>query len=225
MTIDGFRRLQFLARWHRRIALLACIWLVALAVTGLLINHAHDWGLDRSPLCASLQRLLYGIEPGDAAYCSRVAAIGPDCAEVFGGLSLPAGEILLAPDTLHLLDEAGGLIESLPVSRLGLGGLEGGRREGDWIYLRDRQQTVRTDLEMLSWQAVDADSAAAMNSKPWQAGVEYAEGITWERFLLDLHAARFLGPLAKTFTDLMAGLILVLAMSGMWLWWLKRRRD
>jgi hypothetical protein len=224
MTIDGFKRLQFLARWHRRIALLACIWLVALAATGLLINHANDWGLDRSPLSASLQRLLYGIEPEDAIFCERAAAIGPGCAGVFARLSLPAGEILLAPDDLYLLDGAGQLIESLPATRLGLHGLEAGRREGDWIYLRDRQRTVRTDLEMLDWRALDADSAAALNSKPWQVRGEGAEDISWERFLLDLHAARFLGPLAKTFTDFMAGLILLLALSGAWLWWLKRRR-
>jgi hypothetical protein len=47
--------------------------------------------------------------------------------------------------------------------------------------------------------------------------------VSWERFLLDLHAARFLGPLAVWFNDLAAVLILVLAMSGAWLGRLKRR--
>jgi uncharacterized iron-regulated membrane protein len=37
-----------------------------------------------------------------------------------------------------------------------------------------------------------------------------------------MHAARFLGPLAKIFTDLVAGLILVMAVSGIWLYRLKR---
>jgi hypothetical protein len=225
MTIDGFKRLQFLARWHRRIALLACIWLVALAATGLLINHANDWGLDRSPLSTSLQKLVYGLEATDGEFCSSVGAIGPDCAQVFGRLELPAGVLLLAADRLHLLDGAGQLIESLPVSRLGLAGLEGGMREGDQIYLRDQHQTVRTDPELLGWQALEAETAAVLGRGPWQVRGEAVERITWERFLLDLHAARFLGPLAKTFTDLMAGLILLLALSGAWLWWLKRRRD
>ncbi|MCW8871465.1 PepSY domain-containing protein [Pseudomonadota bacterium] len=225
MTIDGFKRLQFLARWHRRIALLVCIWLVALAATGLLINHANDWGLDRSPLSASLQKLVYGFEATRGESCGRGGAIGPDCAQVFGRLELPAGALLLAPDRLHLLDGTGQLIESLPVSRLGLVGLEGGRREGDWIYLRDQRQTVRTDPELLDWRVLDADTTAVLGSGPWQVRGEATEHITWERFLLDLHAARFLGPLAKTFTDLMAGLILLLALSGAWLWWLKRRRD
>jgi hypothetical protein len=225
MTIDGFKRLQFLARWHRRIALLVCIWLVALAATGLLINHANDWGLDRSPLAASLQRAVYGIEPTGGDFCGRPAAMGPDCAQVFGRLELPTGGLLLAPDSVHLLDGAGQLIESLPVSRLGLDGLEGGRREGEWIYLRDRRQAVRTDLELLDWHVLDGGITAALNSEPWQVRGEAVEEITWERLLLDLHAARFLGPLAKTFTDVMAGLILLLALSGAWLWWLKRRRD
>jgi len=225
MTINGLRRLQFLARWHRRIALLACIWLVALAATGLLINHANDWGLDRSPLSASLQRLVYGIEPASSDFCGHVIALGADCNGVFGRLALPSGELLLAPDRLHLLDSTGQLIESLPVSRLGLDSLEGGRREGDWIYLRSREQTVRIDPDLVDWQVQDPESAAALSSESWQVPPAANEPITWERFLLDLHAARFLGPLAKTFTDLMAGLILLLAFSGAWLWWLKRRRD
>jgi hypothetical protein len=225
MTVDGFRRLQFLTRWHRRIALLACIWLVALAATGLLINHANDWGLDRSPLSASLQRLLYGIEPVSGEFCGEATAIDADCSQIFGRLKLPAGELLLAPDHVYLLDSTGQLIESLAVSRLGLNGLEGGRREGDWIYLRDRAHTVRSAPDLLDWQILDADTAAALRPGPWQVPAPAAEQITWERFLLDLHAARFLGPLGKTFTDLMAGLIILLAFSGAWLWWLKRRRD
>jgi hypothetical protein len=84
MTIDGFKRLQFLARWHRRIALLVCIWLVALAATGLLINHANDWGLDRSPLSASLQKLVYGFEAtrGRSARIVRRSLAGWNCLPV-----------------------------------------------------------------------------------------------------------------------------------------------
>jgi uncharacterized iron-regulated membrane protein len=47
--------------------------------------------------------------------------------------------------------------------------------------------------------------------------------ITWERFFLDLHAARFLGSFSRVFNDLMAGLILLLALSGFWLHRMKGR--
>jgi len=225
VTIDIFRRLQWVTRWHRRIALLVCVWLVALAATGLLINHANDWGLDRSAVSAPLQRLFYGIEPASAEFCAQGADIGPACAAVFGRLSLPAGELLLAPDQLYLIDSAGQLLEAVPVSQLGLDSLTGGRAEPDGIYLRDRDRIVHSDFELMEWQALDEGIEPAPAGGAWQNRSEAAGAITWERLLLDLHAARFLGPLASAFTDFMAILILVLALSGTWLWWLKRRRD
>jgi uncharacterized iron-regulated membrane protein len=43
--------------------------------------------------------------------------------------------------------------------------------------------------------------------------------------LLDIHAARFLGPAARVFNDLMAALILILAISGLWLYSAKRKSN
>jgi hypothetical protein len=225
VTIDQARRLKSLARWHRRIALVVCVWVGVLAASGLLINHAHDWGLDRSPLAASMQRLLYGIERDGEDFCGRAATLGPDCAAVFAGLSTPAGELLLGATELFLIDERGRLVEQLAAAQLGLGDLEAGLIEGSDLYLRDARQVVRTDAELLDWQVLDSAAAAALEGRDWQVRGGGGATISWERFLLDLHAARFLGPLAKTFTDLMGGLILLLALSGLWLWWLKRPRD
>jgi hypothetical protein len=225
VTIDQARWLKILARWHRRIALLVCIWLVVLAASGLLINHAHDWGFDRSPLAAPMQRLLYGVERGGEGFCSRTAALGPDCAGIFAGLTLPSGELLLGGNALFLVDDRGALVEKLPTAQLGLGELEAGLVDGPDLYLRDAQQVVRTDTELLDWQALDAAAAAELEGRSWQLRDRSGEVMSWERFLLDLHAARFLGPMAKAFTDLMGGLILLLAFSGLWLWWLRRRRD
>lgn len=225
MTIDQAQRLKILARWHRGVALVVGIWVLVLAASGLLVNHAHDWGLDRSPLTASLQRVLYGIEPGDDEFCGPTATLGPDCMEVFGRLSLPAGELLLGGNTLFLVDAHGGLLEKVAAAYLGLGDLEGGLFDGSNVYLRDAKQVVRSDAELLDWQALDPAVAAELAAGDWQVRGESQAVVTWERFLLDLHAGRFLGPLAKAFTDLMGGLVLLLALSGLWLWSLKRKRN
>ena len=49
------------------------------------------------------------------------------------------------------------------------------------------------------------------------------ESISWERLLLDLHAARFLGPLARVFNDVAAAVILLLVVSGFWLYFVRRK--
>lgn len=226
MTIDQARRLKILARWHRRVALVVCAWLAVLAASGLLINHAHDWALDRTPLAASMQRLLYGIERDGLNFCERDGVLGPECVEVFAALPLPGGELLLGRNVMFLLDAQGGLVERLAPAQLGLGALEAGLLDGSDLYLRDSEQVVRADLDLLDWQILEeAAAVSARQRRDWAVRGGPGETISWERLLLDLHAARFLGPLAKFFTDLMAALILLLALSGLWLWWLKGKRE
>lgn len=212
-----------MARWHRRFAVLISIWLVILAGSGVLINHAHDWGLDQDPLSAPLQRWVYGINQQGEEFCNTTAGTGIDCAGVFARLPLPMGALLLSEASLFLLDDSGQLIEKLGVNNLGLGRLQAGLSEGSRIYLRDDQKTVFTDTELMEREVLDAGAAEALNSRDWQVRAGTSAAITWERFLLDLHAARFLGPLAKPLNDLMAGLILLLAFSGLWLYRLKRK--
>ena len=220
MTMDEAKRLKTLTRWHRRLAVFVGLWMVMLAISGTLINHAHDWGLDRRALPATLQQLVSGED-----LCSVVADLGPDCRDLFGRLALPAGDLLLGFSRLVLVDGQGRIVESLSAAQFGLNGLEGGLRQGSQVYLRDARQTVRTDPDLLDWEVVGADSAAALAGGDWQEREATAASISWERLLLDLHAARFMGPAAKYFNDLLAALILVLALSGGWLYRSKRRRD
>lgn len=223
MTISQARRMQRMARWHRRLAVFVMLWLAVLAVSGILINHAHDWGLDRKPLPLALQSSLYGIEHSRAGDCDGIPETGADCGEIFANLELPTGRLLLAEHSLFLLDADGRLFEKLPLVSTGLASLEAGYTSGEFIYLRDNSNTIRTGPELLDFQVLDERESAALADAAWQQRGEQTASISWERFLLDLHAARFLGPFAKAFNDLAAGVILLLLLSGTWLYWLKRR--
>ena len=187
-------------------------------------RNAHDWGMDRTPLPRPLLSLVYGIETDAPDYCAGSEAIGPACSEVFARMGLAEGELLLAATQLFLLDSQGQVIETLAASHLGLSGLERGLRQGPELYFGDGRKTVRSGLELLDFQALDAAAAAALDGAPWQRREVLTSSVTWERLLLDLHAARFLGPAARWFNDLMGGLILVLAASGAWLYRAKRNR-
>lgn len=222
MTIDQARNRKALARWHRRVAVFVGLWLAVLAVSGILINHAHDWRLDSKPLNPLLQRWVYGIEATGEDFCDAVPSIGMECTGIFARLPLPAGALLLAEHSLFLLDDSGQMVEKLIAGQLGLAALHAGLIEGPRIYLRDEHKVVRTDADLMSREILDQRDAEALRGLDWQVRIETADAITWERLLLDLHAARFLGPLAKLFNDLLAGLILLLAVSGAWLFRLKR---
>lgn len=225
MTINQARRLQFVTRWHRRLAILVMAWLALLAASGILVNHAHDWGLDRKVLADPLQRWLYGIEGSNQSYCTTFPETGAACSDIFASLPLQSGILLLGEHSLFLLDESGGLLEKIPVASAGLTRLEAGYSQGTFVYLKGSEKTVRSDPDLLGFQALGESESEAMAGVDWKNRQHQLSAISWERFLLDLHAARFLGPLSKLFNDLAAGLILLLAASGAWLYRLRRRTN
>ena len=225
MTIDKARRRQLVARWHRRFAIFISLWLVVLAVTGMTINHAHDWGLDSKPLPPVFQRWVYGIEASDEKFCGPDVAIKAECSRVFAALVLPAGSLLLTKDSLLLVDESGQLVEKLAVGVVGLSDLQAGYQDGATIYLRDAHKTIRTDSELMEHSVITAEEANGLNEFGWQERGETAQAITWERLMLDLHAARFLGSFAKLVNDLVAVIILIMAASGLWMYLLKRKAN
>lgn len=225
MTFDQARRRRAVARWHRRFAVFIALWLIVLAVTGVLINHANDLGLDRKPLPGSVQRVVYGTAYHHQNLCGAHVAGVDDCTEVFARLQLPGGSLLLESGDVMLLDTDGQLVEKLTASHLGLQDLQGGLLHESQVYLRDSNSTVRVDTGLMEGEILDPAAALALNDRDWQVDGGRPESITWERLLLDLHAARFLGSLAKAFNDLMAGLIAVLALSGLWLFKLKNRNN
>jgi hypothetical protein len=215
--------MRTLARWHRRLATFVVAWLVLLAISGLLINHAPGWGLDRKPLAGTLQRTIYGIEPSGAPFCETAPATGDGCGDIFAALPMESGSLLLSDYSLYLLDADGSLLEKLPVALTGLSVLEAGLQENETVFLRGGGAIVQSGPDLVEFRQLASPEVAALGHRPWQGKAINDRGVSWERFLLDLHAARFLGPLAVWFNDLAAVLILVLAMSGAWLGRLKRR--
>lgn len=223
MTIDKAKRRKSVARWHRRFAIFISIWLVLLASSGLLINHANDWGLDSRPLASTLQRWVYGIDVQGADLCEPLTREGIACEQLFARLQLPVGVLLLGVRDLFLLDDSGQLVEKLSVRQFGLASLQAALREGSEIYLRGADKVVLTTPDLLEGQVLNSAAAAELSGRNWQVAETSPALITWERFLLDIHAARFLGPVASVFNDLMAVFILILAISGLWLYRAKGR--
>ena len=48
--------------------------------------------------------------------------------------------------------------------------------------------------------------------------------ISWQRLMQDLHSGRWFGGWGVWMMDIAAVILLLLAVSGLWMWWGKRRR-
>jgi len=93
----------------------------------------------------------------------------------------------------------------------------------------------------LSWMLLDLDSylitdlpqdaiSPTVNAYGWQVLPSELtmsnQNITWQRILLDLHSGRWfgywLGGAAVLVIDLVALILMLLSLSGFWIWWSKR---
>lgn len=238
--------LRSLYLWHRYIGLAAAAFVIVLAVTGLLLNHTEELGLDSIRVTSPAVLDWYGvhapenllayragaltvIEAGDRIYLAQGElheARGP----LHGAVEHDGLVVVSTADQLWLLTPRGELVERLdatagvPPDILAIG------RTGDGaLAVRTVQGSFRTDADLLAWTATDAtgidwatsiaptaEQARAVN-RAWRG-----DGLPLERVMLDLHSGRILGNAGVYLMDGAALLFLVLAGSGMWLWMRRR---
>ncbi len=59
---------RWIRKTHRWLGVIAAFWLVLLAVSGVLLQHAEDWGLDKKPVRSAWLLSLHGLTPTTWAY-------------------------------------------------------------------------------------------------------------------------------------------------------------
>ena len=232
------RLVGVLWRWHRRLGVLAALFVLMLSVTGIVLNHSSGLGLDRTFVDWPWLSRAYGdgsadlpaYQPGqnwvfraaNGLVYFNTTEVAPCSGHLVGALQ--AGELFIAAcaEELLLITPDGELLEAvntsagLPVPVLGVG-----RVEADAV--------LQTGA---GWWLADLDSIDF--SEPAPAGVlpqvirddipAQESWLSWERLLLDLHSGRLVGPLGVLLVDLIGVVLAILAMSGLAMWWLHRRR-
>lgn len=226
-----------LRRWHRWFGLLVAIPVLVLSLTGLLLNHLDGLGLRHSPLPLWLAGI-YGVSEPLAVYgvnqdghwwsqaadnLYRDADVVADCRGSFAGVVVTQGVLAVGcGGNLLLLSPSGELLERLgrdfgipAFSRLG--------EAGDRLVVDTPSGPVQIDIENLTLKPWSADwQPSVPQSVPATLRAELPgkvpPEINWERLLLDVHAGRVLPLVGTLLMDLSAMLILVLAISGVWIW-------
>ncbi len=242
--VSRLQRINTLATWHRRLGLTAAVFVLALAVTGLMLNHTGDLGLDKRHLEAGWLLNWYGIEAphdadsyalsygvvtrlGDRLYLDT-RLIERDVSAINGAVASQDLVVVAVDGDLLLLTADGERVERL--------GREDGLPQGvdslgldpaNRVLLRSSDGLYRADPALLSWDRVADDPDPIRWAKPAATDeamlatlrADYLGSIlSLERVLLDLHSGRILGRFGPWLMDLAAVLLLVLAVTGIWLW-------
>jgi hypothetical protein len=241
------RLIGLLWRWHRRLGLLVAVFALLLAVTGIVLNHTPELGLDRRFVDWPWLTRAYGDASTDQPafqlgerWLSRSAdgrvyldtrEVASCSGELVGAVA--ANELVYAACAreLLLITFAGELVESIsgstglpaPLTGIGVAGTE--------VVVQATGRWWLADLELADFSAPAPGGEIISQLASARLPAEVREGIpapaawlTWERLLLDVHSGRVLGRLGVLWMDLMAVLLCGLALSGIAMWWLRRRR-
>ncbi len=233
---------QFITKWHRRFGIISALFVIMLVITGIMLNHTDALNLDEQYVQNGFLLDLYNIHPAQSPAGFRVndhwiskvgervyfneTEIANEVTNLIGAVS--AAEMVVAiDDHILLLNVNGEIIESLT----GLDGVPSGMRaigvsEDNHLVVKGSHGDYIFDLQNFRWH--EKESVSAIWSEK-EAIPEHllehllqlyrGKGLPVERVILDLHSGRLLGDWGVYLVDAAAILFLILAITGVMMWY------
>ena len=237
--------LLFLRRWHMRIGLAAVVFFLFLAVTGVVLNHAAELGVDSRYVHASWLARWYGISAERPRRAFRsgghdlVAAngrwvldgrlSGDKFPPPIGLVVLPDMVVVASSTSLYLYGKDGVLIDRLERSALPGVPVEAIGAGASRLVVRTTSGTFESS-DAVSWRHVPRGAVAWSSPADLSAAEEERSapmlepGVSVQRLLLDVHSGRFAGRYGPLVVDLLAVFLGVLSLSGAWLFFKRKHR-
>jgi len=233
--------------WHRRFGLLLVLFIIMLAITGIMLNHTDGLQLSKTRINNSLVLSLYEINPHEPSISYKTEQhifSQLDDQIYFGNKKLlndkqqirgvtNAGEIIilvLSRDVI-LLSHDGELIDRYPLAQKTEIEHVGMFENRAIIKMMD-QSMWQADDDIINWQPIDnmqmkwAPQVQLDNDLKQQLLVQYrGEGLPLERIILDIHSGRIFGQLGVYIMDGVALLMMFLSLSGLWMWWQRKMKQ
>ena len=231
---------------HKFTGIAVCIFLIHLSITGIFLNHTEDLGLDEKYTASPMILALYNISMpsqeesflvdgifisrfGDQVFMDNQPIIKSE--NPITGVTLSNQVLFIAfPNEMVLLTQEGELIErvsstaELPenIQKLGV--------SGDILYLKTPNQLWQSSDQAQVWEVSESDfndwskEVAMPDEQTKRIEVYFSgKGVSLEQFFLDLHNGNIIKNFGKWFLDLIAIFLLLLSISGIWIWLRKRR--
>ncbi len=234
------RMIRFVRHWHARAGVIAALFLLFLAISGLALNHTNALSLAKRDVKASWLMQWYGLKstiPKQGYLFNDGYLAAADGRWVMDGHILREGaeqpplgavtwnqmRVIASAEALYLYTAEGQLIDKLsdaelpgkPVKQLGL--------VGDKLVLATARGHFVTN-DALSWQPYDGEppdwsSLEALPSAELKDIKQaFAPSLPLERIILDLHSGRIFGRYGPLLMDLAAIVLVVLSLSGVWIY-------
>ena len=240
-------RIHPVTQWHRILGIVSTLIVAITVITGLILNHSDEFDLSEKRLRSVVVRYFYGHrDPQIASAYSTAhgwvtqlnARVFLDTAEIFrrhtllvGAVEVHDSLVIAFTDGIVEFDQDFDVVErygaldeiKTPVRQIGV--LAGAP------VINTAAGLLRFDMSAGAFEAASADAALE-----WQTSavlpaalrdelvVNYGgPGVSYEQLLLDLHSGRLFGLTGVIIVDVAAICLLLLAVSGIYLYFKFKR--
>ena len=234
---------------HRYGGIASAFLVLVVCATGLLLNHTDDLNLSKKMVGSEWLLDWYGIELPSAIsfssedhYASQInqsiyldaTPIQGSYTHIQGAISSNNTVLIATTDQLIVLTTEGTLIETLGVQHGIPGDIDSiGVLHNEKFVLKTNKELWVADKELLGWEKINT----ATDGVIWSGATTLpptllntvnkhyrGTGLSLERILLDLHSGRIFGSAGVWLGDTVAILFMLLAMTGIWMWFKTRRK-
>ncbi len=229
-------------KWHRTFGIIALVFVILLSITGIMLNHTHQLGLQeyhvrndilldwydirlKQPPIAFHAGNAWIVQMGDRVYFDGKELDGQNFSLV-GAVVSDDTYVVAFNDRLLLISDDGELIEKIsnvegvPTAMKHIGLTENGK-----LVINAVNGNYLVNLDTLEWQKY------LRPIDRWSVGIDLPEsvyvdlmqlyrgkGLPIERIIIDLHSGRMFGTFGEYIMDIVALLFIFLALSGGWMW-------
>lgn len=234
--------LRSIYQWHRYAGLVAALFIIIIAVTGIMINHSSRLTLNSTYVKSDWLLNFYGIKAPDKVQSYSLKNnwlsqwknqiylnthfIHKERQTILGAITYADIIIVALADALLVFTEDGELIERVAGSEGVPSGIEAiGLSDKNQLAIRASNGVFTGNKDLLFWQAAPSSIIVWSDVSPLPKQL-YAtmldkyrgRGLKLERVIFDLHSGRIVGSWGIFFTDVVAILMIFLSISGIWLW-------
>lgn len=232
----------FLHRLHRWLGVGVSLFVIFLVLTGWALNHTVELGLARFSVQVPWIGAWYGLRGGAPAtgYTAgdRWLIAGDDAVLLDGkptafklhdviGMAATIDLIAIASrDELVLMDPQGRLVDRVAASELPTGQIVRMGSTQNRIVLQG--VSIYASVDGLTWTPFEGNiewsTAQPLPPKQQEYAKQLAPALSLERIMQDIHSGRILGHYGPYFVDAVGLLFLLLAGSGLWMFFRHKRR-
>ncbi len=241
------RLIRHLREWHRKLGIIAAFFIIFLSISGVALNHTTSLSLAHQPITNTWLLDSYGIAPPSDVrfYQQNALQVTNNLLWLNGTLLLEStsdivAAILISPiqhsnsaiilavssNQVYLFNQQGDLIDQLG-EELGVPqNINALSINNNDVIVSTATGYFQTNTDFLKWQKVTfvvepnwIKPHEASETAKTKAELAYrSQFLTLERIILDAHSGRILGLFGVLFMDAVAVLLILLSLSGIYIW-------